>query len=412
MNKILSILAALIMLAAVFVPMAGASVPTTATITGTGATPVVLYKFELNDEEVGITTGNPDHRTNPPNMDLDAETQVYPNSRLINDGIKTVEIFTVVSATADGGVSYQPSAVAKVDVKVWYPKTAPNVGHVGLQTYKSTLSGDLIELTWAANQAEIQGILDRATDDDCGESCRVITDANETEIMSHLMNGEWRFYKTSTDLKYYDVSGWYLTEVKATAQGMVSDPLYNYFEYKSIKSLNIDFTNVVYGSLTPGADSKLSGNAIFGDAPRTIRNEGNDPFQLNISADPMEMTPANAQNRIESDDLDATVYGVATYAILGNGYVDLGNALSDPVNPALSKLLSLSGVLFNTIVPPDTWDPSVEIYNAATQKQTGVKLETGTRAIDFSIHVPGTISNGDYSGTIYLNVVPTTVSYT
>ena len=127
------------MLAAVFVPMAGATVPTTATISGTGSTPVVLYKFELDDEEEGITTGNSLHETNPPDMALDAETQVYPNSRLVNGGLKTVEIFTVVSATSDGGNSYQPSAIAKVDVKVWYPRTTPNGAHIGLQTYKSTL---------------------------------------------------------------------------------------------------------------------------------------------------------------------------------------------------------------------------------------------------------------------------------
>ncbi len=389
MNKILATMAALIMIAAIFVPAVTADtqqVTTSATVSsGAGGTPVVLAKFELNDDI--------------PDNDVSDPINVIPGPENSNPG-RTVNIYTAVSNT--NGAGYQAGSITRVDIKIFYPQVLPNHAGVGLQAHRSTDAqngGGVLEIS--SNAAEILAAVTSAV------AQGVLTQAQADAIVLHTANGEWRFFKTSTTLKYFDVAGLYNVFVVANnnagARSADSDSSTlprgnpNTFDYISIKSLGIDFASIDYGLLAPSSVATLSGDDIFGNTQgaRTIRNLGNDPFKLKIKASDL-LHAGDSQNKILGTDVDSTVYGEASYAVVPNGFVALGASGSQ------NQMLSNAGVPFDPIISPDTWKPSTPIINPnAPFALQGIQVETGTHPIDWSLHVPAIFAQ-DYSGTVTL----------
>jgi len=370
MRKISVIFGALLVLMAVLTPMAVADLETKdtlATVSSTGAPSIVEYKFELHDEDP-----------------IEPGVQVVP----VPLGQKVVELYAIVS---------DPNGAANIDhveFKVWYPLTIPNVDGDGLQNYLPLAH----ELVWTTDSATIIAILNEAI----AEGRLTDADVNDpnTGIIKHLENYEWRFFMDTTTLEYFDVSGDYtVMAVAKDAGGSPPVPLENTFTYISIKSIGVDFQAVDYGEIIPSTPQIVSGDIDMTTSQfPTVRNEGNDPFRLEISATDME--GSNFQNIISASDLDSKVYGVETYAVVPDGYVALGPNINQ------NLYLDTVGVLFSLpLVSPDTWDTTVQIFNPTTKVQTGVHLLTGIRQIDFSIHAPYGTTSDIYSGTVTLEAV-------
>ena len=370
MRKISVIFGALLVLMAVLTPMAAADLETKdtlATVSSTGAPPVVEYKFELHDEDP-----------------IEPGVQVIP----VPLGQKDVEMYAIVS---------DPNGAANIDhveFKVWYPLTIPNVDGNGLQNYIPLAT----EMFWATDTATIIAILNEAI----AEGRLSDADVNDpnTGIVKHLENYEWRFFTATTTLEYFDVSGDYtVMAVAKDTGGSVPNPLSNTFKYLSIKSIGVDFETVNYGDIIPSTPQIVSGDISL-ETPQfpTVRNEGNDPFRLNISA--TDMHGSDFQNVILATDLDSKVYGVDTYAVAPDGFAALGPNINQ------NLYLDTVGVLFGLpLVSPDTWDTTAQIFNPNTKVQTGVHLLTGIRQIDFSIHAPYGTTSDVYSGTVTLEAV-------
>ncbi len=364
MNKITAMLIALTMVFAISVPIVSADSETrssTAVVGGTASPSITEYKFELHDE---LTAPG---------------IQVLP----VALGDKAVEIYAIVS---------DPNGAADintVDVKVWYPLVIPNPGGTGLQNYRPATY-----IPYTGNEAYIGDILDTAITE--GR----ITSADKTLILGHLVNDEWRFYETTTTLKYYDVAGIYTVEVVAKDKaGSPPVPFTNTFEYISIKSIGVDFPNVNYGTIIPTTKQIVSGDRDLTTTTKpTIQNEGNDPFKLKISG--TDLHGSDFQNVIYATTLDSKVYGVASYAVAANGYATLGADASQEQN------LNTAGIIFTPLISPDTWNPVNQIFNPTTKLYTGVKVNTGVRQIDFSILAPYGTTSDTYTGSFTLEAIP------
>ena len=380
MNKILAMLTAMLMLAAIFVPavsgaqVSNAGADTMVTIDGANVPPLIEFKFELDDD-----------------IPLDGHTDVIPEP--LTD--QAVDLYAVVS---------DPSGVTdinRVEFKVWYPGVTPNPTGTGLQNW---LIGTYLDWDVSADQAEIMAILDRAVT----QGILTSSEAYDLDagIVKHLSNYEWRFYKGQTTLKYYDVAGDYTVRALGIDnQGSTPVPLDNNFTYISIKSIALDLQTVDYLTLASGNTQVISGNYIWDDNNKgTIWNQGNDPFKLKISS--TDMTTEDFQYHIPADTLDSTVYGVVSYAVGQNGFADLGASINE------NNMLGTTAVAFDIpVIPPDRWDP---IYTPiftpgntpATSLITGQFEGTGIRPIDWSMHVPGGTVSGIYGGTVTIEVVP------
>ena len=380
MNKILAMLTAILMIAAILVPAVSAvpvsnvGADTTVFIDGANIPTVIEYKFELDDEDP-----------------LDGITDVIPEP--LTD--QTVELYAVASDLS--GVM----DINRVEFKVWYPGVVPNPEGTGLQNW---VIGTYLNWSVPADQAEIQAILNRAV------TQGLLTNAQAFDlnvgIVKHLKNNEWRFFKGETTLKYYDVAGDYTVRALGIDnEGSIPIPKDNSFKYWSIKSIELDFTGVDYLTLSSGNDQIISGNYIWCDYNQgTIWNQGNDPFKLEISS--TDMTHNDFQFFIPADELDSTVYGVVSYAVGQNGFADLGASVNE------NQRLGTTAVAFNTpIIPPDRWDPIYPpIFTPGntpdTSSVSGQFEGTGKQPIDWSLHVPDGTVGGIYSGTVTIEVVP------
>jgi len=133
-------------------------------------------------------------------------------------------------------------------------------------------------------------------------------------------------YSGTVDMGDCDPSGAYTVVVTVTDTGSEIGTKTNEFEYLSIVGLDLDFTTVSFGDISPGSTSSVTGDAIFGGDAPTIRNLGNDDMDVTVSIEqvsgPEPLFEGNTKAKLDVVELSilATTPAVTTFDInLGCG---------------------------------------------------------------------------------------------
>lgn len=328
-----------VLLIASLMPLAMAGAPQSAvavaSVTGTGQAPIIEYKFELNDDADG-----PDHLT--------PGTQVTP----VPDGNKQVCVYVV---------AWDPNGAGDIN-RVWITVNNPS-GQVAYGDTGTVIMPvpNIVELTPAEGAAITQTAFEQ----------NLLTSPEKTQIDDQLLNGERRMWEFCFELTHCDEAGTYTVLAKANDGIGNTGQLENTFEYVSIKEIALDFVTVDYGEVIPGVKQKVSGDLVWysdmntpadptddtGVGP-TIRNRGNDPFKLQISA--TDMIGTDPANIILGTNLDATVYSTDP-ALTQEQYLDYTpGVLFDPIiKPCVMEKIDFS--LLQAEICMDTYTGTITI---------------------------------------------------
>lgn len=96
-------------------------------------------------------------------------------------------------------------------------------------------------------------------------------------------------YAGELDLLFSQAPGDYHVSVQVLSkEGSSVEPLASIFTYLPTASFEIDFSTVDYGTVEPGENAWVEGDADFGTAERpTVRNTGNVPIRITVVQDNM-----------------------------------------------------------------------------------------------------------------------------
>ena len=317
---VLAAIVAMIMVAVMAMPAVAVPATTLGEVTGAGTDPVIEEIFELDNEGLSApTTVSPDPIT----------------------GFKEVCVYVVMSDATGSGT------ITDVEITVDFP--------LGTQkAYGDTTSGNVVEVSGsdvntATQMAYDQGLIDAGT---------------QSLINTNCAAGLWRLQEFCFDMESCDEAGNYNVEVIAYDDDGNDGTDSNYFVYASLKHLATDFTTINFGTITPGAESFVDGDADTTTPNKpTVSSCANDPFKLTIYAD--DMTDGAPNAIIDATSQYACVYGD-----------DVGGI------PYSQKLpLSTAGVSFTPIIDTCEDEP-----------------------IDFFV-LQSSILKGSYDGTITLEAV-------
>lgn len=280
----LGLVVALVLSAAVLPALAQTQVTTSATITGSGAPPVIEAKWELSPNDDAGLPG----------------IQIWPNPA---PAFTDICIFAVVS---------DPHGIA--DVTATYGDVYHPDGSLKVQ----------VHMAREADPAAIQNAIDAAAATGQIDSA---TKANlEYLIQKHLAELWWGcfVYEVHQPAGIYDVNVWAVDQAGAQSQ-----PLVNQFEVFSIVVLDLDFTHVNYGAILPTSVKWVGGDDFFvdGDGRPTVWNRGNDPAMLRVRSS--SMVGATYGKLIEAFDVE--LLGQQEVYVAGQ-WVDLFGPLI-PCNP-------------------------------------------------------------------------------
>jgi hypothetical protein len=112
---------------------------------------------------------------------------------------------------------------------------------------------------------------------------------NESEILEELSQGLAYLYYNEAPINYCQPGGWYKVEIIANDNYDVwSSPLLNYFWYIPTSGIEIDFTQVNYGTIAEDFEVQAGGDQNMGTSNKpTVRNIGNTPIQIWVGQDDM-----------------------------------------------------------------------------------------------------------------------------
>ncbi len=191
----------------------------------------------------------------------------------------------------------------------------------------------------------------------------LITMARRDELLLRVSNaGEWGLFIKQLCLTYHDPAGDYQAWVKAVAGGSYTE-LPEYFQYLDVVGMDVDFQSqgVQFGSIVAGALKKVSGDFDWDPLTTlpTAQNLGNVPLNLSFSFSEMKKPGGTALDVIKCFDVEfqAVTWGDNDKEVF-------------PVVKAGDKV---------DLIKP------LPICNRAK--------------MNFSVHPPNNIQNGDYAGT-------------
>ncbi|MFC1787578.1 hypothetical protein ACFLY8_06095, partial [Halobacteriota archaeon] len=149
-------------------------------------------------------------------------------------------------------------------------------------------------------------------------------------------------YQNMTD---YDPSGIYNLTVEITNQGAVASRFENIssFEYLELIGIEIEPASIQFEDLIPGDSAWIYGNDNWGDSLPTVRNTGNVPIDLDVSATNL----TSGSNVIPVESLDINISGqylphldlvsqrlyVNIDPFGGTGFIDYGIHVPEGTNP-------------------------------------------------------------------------------
>lgn len=280
MKKIFAILVASIMVATMFAPTALAQdIDVEAAVSNAGSPPVINYQWALsvNETDMSIVPGD----------DLvphsDTKTQVMP---IAGDGLtvseKHFKKYAVVS---------HPNGIAYIATVYEQLRNQTGVA-MGPEVVMTDITSDVTQWTNAINQAYLMNLisepakidmLDLLRSDKGGYRIFVI----DNYLTNHDTPGDYQVY-----FKVVDNGGAYLENTNVTAGG----PGALLVEYMSLKAFQTDFGSINYGTIIVNTNKQIAGDEDWSTPLRpTIKNQGNVPVQMNVSAS--NLTGENAPSQ-------------------------------------------------------------------------------------------------------------------
>jgi hypothetical protein len=243
MNKINSMLVALVMVMGVFAPLISADTVTTEAVLGNGtADPIIDEMFVFDDE------GNCEVTPEPGTGIDEVWTQFYK--------------YAIVSDP--NGIS----DIATVFEQLREPDGTP-----------ITAEAQMTDIT---GTGEVETVLDDAL------ACGMITSDEHYNYTWGLdpLKSQFKMYKIENELNNHHTPGDYIVYFKVVDnQGGFSEDTCT-FVYESLNAMEIDFNNVNYGIIEVGIEKWVAGDDIFdpsgtSDRP-TVKNQGNVDIQIMV----------------------------------------------------------------------------------------------------------------------------------
>lgn len=262
MNKINSMLVALVMVMGVFAPLISADTVTTQAVLGfVGTDPVLNATFVL---------------------DPDGNCQVTPNP-----GTGNTEVWTQFYKYA---IVSDPNGIDNI-AAVYEQLRDPNGNPISDEVLMDDITGT----------GEVNTVLFDAL------TCGLITQAEYDEYIWGLDpdKAQYKMYKIENELNNHDAPGSYIVYFKVVnglsgySEGTCT------FDYLGINAMEIDFNVVDYGTIQIDVEKNAAGDDTFdptgtSDKP-TVKNQGNINIQFSVQAtelvglnSPQQTIPANA----------------------------------------------------------------------------------------------------------------------
>lgn len=269
------VLALLLPATALATVVPGETVPTTATITGSGSPPIIKAQWELPDDYPAI-----------------AGTQVD----IVPSGTKMMYAYIVVMDPNGRG------DIAQVFCDVYHPDGTFKFQVHGV-LLDPTVSDDMAEMeeakaagvaaetgTWTTNVPEM--LLDPTL---APVPAEPITQDVADWLDEEIFNTETAYmYKAEIPMEYHQPCGRYTVESWATDQsGEQSLRLGSWYEWVETKVLELDFTSIDYGEVVPCIEKIVPGDYVLetaGPAPPvkpTVKNEGNIALTIGVHSTAM-----------------------------------------------------------------------------------------------------------------------------
>ncbi|MEA3295335.1 MAG: hypothetical protein U9P81_10300 [Euryarchaeota archaeon] len=243
MNKINSMLVALVMVMGVFAPLISANTVTTEAVLGVPSSPPVLDEMFVFDEN-----GNCVVTPNPGTGIDEVWTQFYKYA-IVSDPNGISDIATVFEQLRDPDGNPITSEVTMMDIT--------GTGEV------ITVLGDAL-------------------------ACGLITQAEYDNYAWGLdpLKAQFKMFKIDNELNNHHVPGDYIVYFKVVDnQGGFSEGTCT-FAYLGLNAMEIDFENVNYGVIEVGIEKWVAGDTVFdpsgtSDRP-TVKNQGNVNIQIEV----------------------------------------------------------------------------------------------------------------------------------
>jgi len=298
MNKILAMLTAMLMVLAMYVPMAAAQdIPTTAMVSGAGTPPVIECIFVLDD------TGDAAHVT--------PGTQILPNPGSGADEVLT-SFWKYVIVSDPNGIN----DISKVEEYL---------------TKADGVDTPLLTTTEVTDYMKALGILASAL------AQNVITQAefDSAEFKLDPVKNNARMFKIENSLDNHDMPGAITVHFKAIDASGGTTFATETFDYLPLKAFETDFGSVDYGTILVGIQQYVAGDDVWavpgpdGANRNTIKNQGNVEFKISASATDMSNGQTPAQY-IHADALSIELLGVHLYDLSSPVVID---AMLQPCTP-------------------------------------------------------------------------------
>ena len=262
MNKINSMLVALVMVMGVFAPLISAEDVTTRAVLVPGTSePIIDEMFVFDEDGNCVVTPNPGTGID------EVWTQFYK--------------YAIVS---------DPNGISDIAT-----------------VYEQLRNPDGTPITSEAKMTDITGTGEVITVLDDALACGMITQDEYDDYVWGLdpLKAQFMMFKIDNELNNHHTPGNYIVYFKVVDnQGGFSEDTCT-FVYESLDAMEIDFDNVNYGAIEVGVEKWVAGDIIFGTSDRpTIKNQGNVDIQIMVLGD--DLTGVNSP----SQTIDASALSV------------------------------------------------------------------------------------------------------
>jgi len=245
--------------------------------------------------------------------------------------------------------------------------------------------------------ADWMNISDAASIEDCKDIARdhgLISSQDHQDIDYNIFSQQnWYMYKVYLPMYYHQPSGIY--DIKAYAvddQSKLSNPLNTTLEWLAGTYLELDFTEIEFGSVQPGAWKVLNGDLDMGtpESP-TLKNQGNTEVMVGVEFSDFIGQEENPNKIIDEFDAQLRNMGTDNWGEIPGEHLEFRSNeqvwFTYPVSLCRQEKIDFS-VHADIGIVPDTYNGNLTIYVQPNIVQSPVEVvETpfqtgGKRSVD------------------------------
>jgi hypothetical protein len=263
-------------------------------MTGGGIPPTIKAKWELDDDDPGVTGCQ---------LVVPAATWDPLTGAQV---LGAVDVTTWTVVTDEEGIM----DIMTVYNEVWEPDPAlgPCDDIILIEKWQEIMVEFTMDVDPVTGQVTIPTDVQDAID--AAYASGQISDVLKADIEAELVKKEARIFYYTGEINTHQASGCYTSKVYATDTGGATSTITaNTFEVYSTLAFAIDFDVLNWGPIKPNITKTISGNDVMetmleaagaNDNPPTIKNLGNDPLSLKVMFD--EMVGSQFGKKITSFD--------------------------------------------------------------------------------------------------------------